>query len=140
MAWGSAHMLLIFAILFSILLILYTTFCHKARCICDICIKTFYFLSFFQNFHHGFSPADICICKPEEILYNTMNQDTRVCSQIFHMQFFSHFPPHSVFSCTRGSGFFPRSVCGLPPQIRMQNGHFFPSRCREYNQTFHRAG
>ena len=90
-------MLLIFVILFSILFILYSTFCHKARCICHICIKTFYFLSFFQNFHHGFSPADICICQPEEILYSTMIQDTRVCSQIFHMQFFSHFPPHSVF-------------------------------------------
>ena len=133
-------MLLIFVILFSILLILYSTFCHKARCICHICIKTFYFLSFFQNFHHRFSPADICICEPEEILYNTMNQDTRVCSQIFHRQFFSHFPPHQSSSYILCFESVPRSVYVPLLQNRMQNGHFFPSRYMEYNQTFHRAG
>ena len=105
----SAHTLLIIVIIFSILLILYPTFCHKARCICHICIKTFHFLSFFSKFSpqifsggHLYLPAGGNIVQYYESRYSSLLTDISYAI---------------LFSLSSSLSFFMYSRLWILPQI-----------------------
>ena len=94
---------------FSILFILYPTFCHKARCICHICIKTFHFLSFFAKFSprifsggHLYLPAGGNIIQYYDSRYSSLLTDISYAI---------------LFSLSSSLSFFMYSRLWILPQI-----------------------